>query len=96
MTLLPRLEDLYQLLSRVNQGIAVYHDSCAVHAQGFAWHGADMSEPFRLLSEQALRDGLVLLGVHDIDGSQVSLTATGEVCLRELRAQHDAALRGAA
>lgn len=92
MNLLPALEDLFQLLSRVAKGIAVYHDSCDVHAQGFAWHGADMSEPFRLLSESALRDGLLWLGHHDIDGSQVSLTGTGTDRLTDLQRQRNAAV----
>lgn len=96
MTLLHYTEDLerlYQFLARVAQGIAVYHDSCDVHAQGFAWCTSDMSEPVRELGAYALREGLLHIGIHSLDGSAVSLTGAGEDRLARLRSQHNAAVR---
>lgn len=96
MTRLPFSEELYQLLRRVNEGFVVWHNSCDVHAPGFAWVATDMSEAYREQCGQAYHARLVDIGVHHDGASAVSLTDTGEDRLRELQARHNAVGGGVA
>lgn len=96
MTLLPYSEELYQLFRRVNDGFVVHHGCCDVHAPGFSFRGADMTESFQDLCNDAYRDRFFHIGLHSLDGSQVSLTEAGEGRMEELQRRHDESVRGVA
>lgn len=88
-------EDLYQLLRRVHEGFVCWHNSCDVHAPGFAWISADMSEPTRELCGDALHARLLSIGVHRDGASAVSLTTAGVERMEELRVLHNETVGGA-
>jgi len=94
VTRLPYSEDLYQLLHRVSIGKVVLHDACEVHAQGWAWVGADMSVPFQDLCGAAFHARLIVLGMHQVDGSPASLSSTGWERYLEFRERHLSEVRG--
>lgn len=89
-------EDLSVLLRKVNEGHIIWHDCTDVHAPGFAWIGADMSEEYRELCGQAYHARLIDIGSHHAGASAVSLTVAGVERLAQLQSRHNETVRGVA